>query len=791
MRIGLEMRGISEGACGGITPLLAETLSRVFDLAPHDEFYFFGTMFNQDLLSNQFPNLRKYSLPLATYWERLESLLATTKIDVLLRGFPVDDELNFPLHKQVTLVPDLQHELYPEFFSPEVLAARRKDFSRLIRGSGAVGTISEYSRSVIKAHYHNQFDDIFLMPPAGQFNVGSTSENVRPGFPEKIRSLQPYFFFPANMWPHKNHPLVLRAFKQFRTSRCTHGKFSLVLSGHARGWEALSAQEDVAAVTHLGFVSRDELSLVYRNAEALVFMSLCEGFGMPVLEAFGFECPVLCSDTTSLPEIAGDAALLLKPNDADAVARAMAAIVSDEKLRASLVEKGNARFKEYSWERPAMALRKALARVHERKVQTAITLGRVVGPLVSIVTPSLNQGRFIARTIDSVLAQTYPNIEYRVVDRGSTDATLDVLRSYGPNIEWHSEPDRGPAHAINKGFLRSRGEILAYLKSEDVFLPDAVATVVDLFSRNCNVSMYYGDAHYIDAEDRITGLCASAEYSFERLMHDCRVCQSAAFWTAEIAQKVGPFDESLNYVMDYDYWLRIDRVGGVIRYFPTVFAHCRVHPPSKTLSQRRKAYDEIFAVCKRHGGYVSHKHVQGYWRDRFHEQPSWLFKLMGLFPNLEESLVAYHARRLGKPNLSPAEAILETFREAMGRCVPRMIRTANPVPTLTPPQSRCVRGFWSDGWLAPVSYFASTAVRSGQLLRLRGSPAVDCRLKIKSGTKCAFAERLVGGVETIIEFIGGSQDGITLTFDAFDVDWAGRAIAFFVTHTNLFSEEEL
>ena len=83
------------------------------------QFYFFGTMFNQDLFSNRFPNLQKYSLPLAIYWEKLNSLLETTKINVLFRGFPVDDKLSFPLHKQVTLVPDLQHELFPEFFSAE------------------------------------------------------------------------------------------------------------------------------------------------------------------------------------------------------------------------------------------------------------------------------------------------------------------------------------------------------------------------------------------------------------------------------------------------------------------------------------------------------------------------------------------------------------------------------------------------------------------------------------------------------------------------------------------------
>src|SRR5262245_41118792 len=122
MRVGLEMRHISAGASGGITPLLAETLSRVFNLAPCDRFCFFGTMFNQDLVSNQFSNVQKYSLPFTTYWERLEPLLAAIKIDVLFRGFPVDDKLSFPLHKQVVLVPDLVHELRPEFFNTEFLA---------------------------------------------------------------------------------------------------------------------------------------------------------------------------------------------------------------------------------------------------------------------------------------------------------------------------------------------------------------------------------------------------------------------------------------------------------------------------------------------------------------------------------------------------------------------------------------------------------------------------------------------------------------------------------------------
>src|SRR5262245_44332079 len=101
MRIGIEARYITEGVSGGITPLVVETFSRVFELAPTDHFYFFGTIFNQNLFLDRFPNLRKYSLPLPIYWKSVESLLMNEKVDVLFRSFPADDTLSFPLRKQI------------------------------------------------------------------------------------------------------------------------------------------------------------------------------------------------------------------------------------------------------------------------------------------------------------------------------------------------------------------------------------------------------------------------------------------------------------------------------------------------------------------------------------------------------------------------------------------------------------------------------------------------------------------------------------------------------------------
>jgi len=265
-------------------------------------------------------------------------------------------------------------------------------------------------------------------------------------------------------------------------------------------------------------------------------------------------------------------------------------------------------------------------------------------PLVSIVTPSFNQGRFLRRTIDSVLAQDYPHIEYSVIDGGSKDDSVDILRSYGDRFRWASEPDRGQSDAINKGFARCRGAIRAYLNSDDVLCPGAIRTVVAHFDEHPRWDLIYGNAHNIDADDKVLSSYPTAEYELNRLLQNCFICQPAAFWKASVAEQVGPFDVDLHYAMDLDYWLRIDRAGGHIVHVPEALACNRVYAETKSLSARDRVYREILQVCRRHAGQAGFSQYFAYWYHRCHEAPRGWPRWLHALPRPEYWLALMHYR---------------------------------------------------------------------------------------------------------------------------------------------------
>jgi glycosyltransferase involved in cell wall biosynthesis len=224
-------------------------------------------------------------------------------------------------------------------------------------------------------------------------------------------------------------------------------------------------------------------------------------------------------------------------------------------------------------------------------------------PLVSIVTPSFNQARYLEATIQSVLAQEHARIEYLIVDGGSTDGSVEIIRKYQERLAWWvSEPDQGQTDAINKGFARARGEILAWLNSDDTYLPSAVSRAVDFLQSQPQVGLVYGDANFINEAGRVIGRFPAAQTDLPRLRRGyVHIPQQAAFFRASLWRAVGPLDPSFYFAMDYDLWTRLAG-RAELRYLPGTLANFRLHSAGKTIQADERCWPEMLRVHYRDGG---------------------------------------------------------------------------------------------------------------------------------------------------------------------------------------------
>jgi len=225
-------------------------------------------------------------------------------------------------------------------------------------------------------------------------------------------------------------------------------------------------------------------------------------------------------------------------------------------------------------------------------------------PLVSIVTPSYQQAAYLEQTLQSVLTQDYSAMEYFVMDGGSTDGSLEIIQRYAPRLAgWVCEKDRGQTDALNKGFARATGQILAWLNSDDTYEPGAVSAAVAALTSRPDAAAIYGEANFIDENGRTIGCFPAAQTDLPRLRRGyVHVPQQATFFRGDLWRAIGPLDPSFYFAMDYDLWVRLAGRGPLVYLPGQVWANFRLHSGAKTIAADDRCWPEMLRVHYRDGG---------------------------------------------------------------------------------------------------------------------------------------------------------------------------------------------
>lgn len=217
----------------------------------------------------------------------------------------------------------------------------------------------------------------------------------------------------------------------------------------------------------------------------------------------------------------------------------------------------------------------------------------------SIVTPSYNQAEFLEETIRSVLDQDYPEIEYAVIDGNSTDGSVDIIRRYEDRLAfWASEPDEGQADAINKGWGRCTGDVLAFLNSDDYYLPGALQKVAEVFERHSEVGVVYGQAYWVSADGRVLSKTSVHVDSQAMLDSFQGLPQPATFVRRDVLEKVGPLDPSFHFALDGEFFIRALGNSRAVS-LPDVLACMRLHGSSKSVSVGMGFAPEVLRIAEK------------------------------------------------------------------------------------------------------------------------------------------------------------------------------------------------
>jgi glycosyltransferase involved in cell wall biosynthesis len=205
-------------------------------------------------------------------------------------------------------------------------------------------------------------------------------------------------------------------------------------------------------------------------------------------------------------------------------------------------------------------------------------------PKISIVTPSYNQAQFLEKTILSVLNQSYPNLEYIIIDGGSTDGSVEIIQKYEKHLSyWVSEKDQGQVHALNKGFSRATGDIIGWQNSDDIYLPFAFRQTAELFLKHSDIDIVFGNIVFLDENENPIGEMRFTPFSILTHFYECiSIANQSSFWKRSVFSRIGMFDTRFQFSMDYEFFLRAAKNNMQFKLFHTYFGAFRVHPSAKS-----------------------------------------------------------------------------------------------------------------------------------------------------------------------------------------------------------------
>jgi glycosyltransferase involved in cell wall biosynthesis len=333
----------------------------------------------------------------------------------------------------------------------------------------------------------------------------------------------------------------------------------------------------------------------------------------------------------------------------------------------------------------------------------------VKDPLVTIITPSFNQGQFIRATIESVLSQDYPRIEYIIMDGGSRDETASVAAEYASRLTFISEKDRGQSHAINKGFRMAKGEIVSWLNSDDVILPGAVRHAVSAYEGNPSLGAVYGEGYLIDYDGAVKGRFPATEpFNLWKLIYlSDYILQQTSYFRRGVFEEIGYLDEGLNWGMDWDIFIRIGK-RYPMQYIPQYMGSLREWGEAKTFSGGARRFRELAVIMRRHG---SLRYPPGYFT-------------YGL--DTYQKICCEWIDRISPRALEKiSRKVQQIFTYGVHLQIARILREA--------------QGLYSDGWASPrLHYMVPTgegAVRIRGSLPNIGQHLQGQRLTVRSGAK--------------------------------------------------------